>query len=132
MKRERPVWYGAGVLPVRYAIVFTPQGWQAGHDRWGQDLVAPFPTKGARTAWFAAVDGEGALMLVAVSENTQKSLVDEPVLRAALVAHEAVHVAQYAAEWMAETAPGNEIFAYMVQSIVMDLLAEWENGVVST
>lgn len=41
-----------------------------------------------------------------------------------LIAHESVHIADFWCDYMKETKPGEEIYAYMVQSCDLSIISE--------
>ena len=124
---SKVAWHGGGVLPVFYALALSPKEWASAHRHWGAAVECGFPESGARALHLTQVKGLGVMVLIGVAESEQLVVADSPVRRAALLAHEAVHVTQFVGVWMQEQALGDEVVAYMVQSIMLDLLPEWEH-----
>ena len=72
------------------------------------------------TAHFFETD-KGLRCLVCVGDVSQYSHVEVM----GLICHECVHVWQEIKSWMGERAPGEEIEAYSIQSIFVNLMSEW-------
>lgn len=45
-----------------------------------------------------------------------------------LILHECIHIWQTIKEWMQEESPGDEVEAYSIQSIFMDMISVWKHG----
>jgi hypothetical protein len=87
---------------------------------WGAD---PFPTSGATVMTF---EGAGITCLLLVSEEAQEKAEKDPIGFAALLAHEAYHIAETWLRYeLREKVPASEQVAYAVQFTLQRLLHEY-------
>lgn len=106
----------------------SPYVYLCGSDEEGEEVIKGlglkewdrYPAPAYTVMFEPEEDGDRPVSVVIMdAERTGDS--DQTV---ALMAHEAVHVAQQWCEIMGEKDPGDETFAYMVQSVMLSLLEQ--------
>lgn len=90
--------------------------------RWREDLtgIRPIDEPNTSAATYTYYNGEHLVFIVYMSPSLEYDASSD----AALLAHEAVHVAQHYFENIEENKPASEEFAYVVQGISEYLVAK--------
>ena len=81
----------------------------------------PFVSNGKDATSHFLETTDGLYCVVCIGDVSGRSSVEI----IGLICHECVHVWQAIREWMGERAPGEEIEAYSIQSIFVNLMSEW-------
>ena len=105
------IWCDRGWQPVKWGFCPTKEAWDAEMKRMDYDEDWPLDKAAAMVTQLE----DGAVLLV----TCRPEYDEEPTL--GLLVHEAVHVWQFMCERMHEDAPGDEIEAYSIQHIFLEL-----------
>ena len=79
--------------------------------------------KGATTHFIETTEGLNCVVCVGDMEGHSQNEVH------GLICHECVHVWQAIKEWMGENQPGEEVEAYSVQSIFVNMVSCWDTKI---
>ncbi len=116
MAPGRVIWLDRGWLPVYFGFCPSEAAWKRELRRLGVP-AEPYPTSDARATTFTTT--ERTVVIVTVAEQIDKKR--DRIAVFGLIVHEAMHVWRAILNKIAEPAPGAELEAYAMQSIVMQL-----------
>ena len=121
-RRDRVIWCNRGWYPVYYGFCPSESAWNRELKRLSVKRES-YPTVDARTTHLE--NAKGDLCCIVTMRSTKRGEVNA-IQRAALFAHEAVHVWQAIRENIDEQSPSHEMEAYAVQAIAQELMLAYE------
>lgn len=116
MKRTGVVWCNRFWLPIYYGFCPDAERWKIEMKRLGAH--EPYPSSDGRCTFFEDKE-KSVCAIITISETNDGK---DPIGIVGLLAHEAVHVWQRAADEMGENNPSHEFEAYTVQHISQELI----------
>lgn len=123
MKNE-VVWLERGLFPIYYGFCPNERAWKKALTNFKVD--EPYPTKAHACVTSFQRGNDGAVCCIMTIQDRFDRRSQDQAARAALFAHEAVHIWQAAREAMRERDPSHEFEAYAVQFIMGNLMGAYE------
>ncbi len=122
MSKDEPhiAYFNMGPWPIYVGFTTSPKRFAREMKRLGCEGVASLASDHANATTHHLIKDGSATAIIAMQKDKKRS----PEQVAALIAHEAVHVAQELWSNIGERTPGREAEAYLVQMIVQCCLQE--------